>query len=172
MKITLQCGRCEEECVGWGETEREATHRAARDLAEHLRWFHGKEMLEEAEAESEAEEEVGMVDATPAPLRTLRDAFPVNTSMQDAMLAQLERCWAIMLHRCKKYDEAWLRRGANGNVLEILKLSDRIKAQLWDHRRQQGDLVSDDDLDDLRDLVNYALVCLTQAELGQWNSRG
>lgn len=98
--------------------------------------------------------------------------FPVNTPMQDAMLVQLERCWAIMLHRSKRYNEAWLNRGANGNVLEILKLSDRIKAQMWDRPHIQGDCVTDDDLDDLRDLINYALVCLTQAELGQWNSRG
>lgn len=110
-------------------------------------------------------------DCTPMPPRTLREAFPVNTSFQDNMLSQLERCWAIMLHRSKRYNDAWLNRGANGNVLEILKLSDRIKAQLWDHHHTDGDIVMDDDLDDLRDLINYALACLTQAELAQWNSR-
>jgi hypothetical protein len=182
------------------EAHRRASRASAILLAEHLSQTHGQELLDEAghvptdlpnlgtsawnvpyippgepwptiKNGLGEEVQVGRDDCTPMSARTLMDAFPVNTSFQDNMLSQLERCWAIMLHRSKRYNDAWLNRGANGNVLEILKLSDRIKAQLWDRHHTDGEIVHDDDLDDLRDMVNYALACLTQAELAQWNSR-
>ena len=169
MKVGLQCERCEEECVGFAEFEADARKRAAKSLEEHLRWFHGQELVKEYEAAyaekaplPEAEE--GREHPVEDRLGTL--VISAKTQSQTRMLEALATCWIIILERSAKYNEAWLNRGAIGGVLEILKLSDRIKAQLWDSNIKQGDM--DVDLDDLYDLLNYTLACISQAKQGHW----
>lgn len=161
MKVTLECSRCEEKFIGYEQTEEGARKSAAMYLKDHLTWVHGKEILEEAgetvdEYEEEAEE-VSLLHAI---------SLVSNTPAQDRMLDAIERSWAILQERSARYNEAWLNRGAIGNVLEILKLSDRIKAQLWDNPPEQCEV--DRDLDDLYDLLNYTVACISQAEQGHW----